>query len=67
MARYATSAERRQCPTKDCRATFDAHSPREDDPRYCNRAGPDGGHPTRWDGTRWHAASDGMEHDHASH
>jgi hypothetical protein len=64
MSRYGRWAERGQCPTGECRATFDASSPREDDVRYCNRAGPDGGHPTRFDGTRWQAASDRMEHDH---
>jgi hypothetical protein len=34
--------ERGQCPTGECRATFDASSPREGDVRYCNRAGTDG-------------------------
>jgi hypothetical protein len=64
MARYTNLTERGQCPTGECRATFDASSPRDGDTRYCNRAGPDGEHPTRRDGGRWHAAPDRMEHDH---
>ena len=65
MRRYGGATERGQCPAEECRATFDASSPREGDVRYCNRAGPDGGHSTRWDGTRWQAVSDRMEHEHA--
>jgi len=62
VARYGGSTERGRCATDECHATFDASSPREGDVRYCNRAGPDGGHPARWDGRRWHVASDRMEH-----
>ncbi len=57
--------QREECRTEACRATFETSAPHDGTVRYCNRSGPDGGHPSRWDGSRWQAVANRMEHDHA--
>jgi hypothetical protein len=54
---------RESCATKTCFATFDGANAREGEVRHCNRAGPDGGHPHRWDGQRWQVVAGAMQHD----
>jgi hypothetical protein len=54
---------RQSCATETCFATFEAAPAREDEVRHCNRTGPDGGHPNRWDGQRWQVVSGQMQHD----
>jgi hypothetical protein len=56
---------REECRIETCRATFEPVAPHDGAIQYCNRGGPDGGHPNRWDGNAWHAAGDRMEHDRA--
>ena len=57
------SGERQSCATETCFASFDAGAPRDDEVRHCNRGGPDGGHPNRWDGQRWNVVAGEMQHD----
>ena len=52
-----------QCVTKTCFATFEAGPAHEGDVRHCNRGGPDGGHPNRWDGSTWQVVEGHMQHD----
>jgi hypothetical protein len=55
--------QRQQCGTEACRATFEVGTPHDGTIRFCNRSGPDGGHPSRFDGQSWQAVADHMEHD----
>ena len=59
------STERQTCVTGTCFATFDGASPRDNEVRHCNRAGPDGGHAHQWDGQAWQVVSGKMQHDHS--
>jgi hypothetical protein len=59
------SAERQPCLTKNCRASFEGGPARQDAVRHCNRGGPDGGHPHRWDGSHWQVVAGQMQHDRA--
>jgi hypothetical protein len=54
---------RQSCVTKTCFATFEASPANVGEIRHCNRAGPDGGHPHRWDGTSWQVVEGHMQHD----
>ena len=54
---------REPCHGKGCFATFEASSAHANEIRHCNRGGPDGGHPHRWDETSWLLVADAMEHD----
>jgi hypothetical protein len=56
--------ERKECLTKECRATFDASPADKGKVRHCNRAGPQGGHAQQWGGKRWQVVSGKTEHDH---
>jgi hypothetical protein len=58
-----SSSERASCQKKGCFATFEAGGARADEVRHCNRSGPDGGHPHRWDLTSWQIVEGAMEHD----
>jgi hypothetical protein len=57
------ATERQSCATETCFATFDSTAARPDEVRHCNRGGPDGGHPNRWDGIRWQTGDGRMQHD----
>ena len=57
------ASERQSCITETCFATFDGTPARTEEVRHCNRGGPDGGHPNRWDGTTWQAVTGRMQHD----
>jgi hypothetical protein len=57
------SADREPCQKKGCFASFEATAARDDETRHCNRGGPDGGHPHRWDLTAWKVVTNTMEHD----
>ena len=59
----ADATRRQQCKTETCFASFSGRPGREDEVRYCNRSGPDGGHPHRWDGTAWQLVGTRMQHD----
>jgi hypothetical protein len=57
---------REPCREKGCFSTFVATAAHPDETRYCNRGGPDGGHPHKWDGKAWKVVTAGaMEHDRA--
>jgi hypothetical protein len=60
---YPQPVERQPCLSEGCFATLDGSPARIDEVRHCNRAGPDGGHPHRWDGTRWLFVVGTMQHD----
>jgi hypothetical protein len=60
--RGSGSADRQACAAKNCFATFSAGSPKPDETRHCNRAGPDGGHTNRWDGKQWQVVTGQMQH-----
>jgi hypothetical protein len=60
-----TPHSRQPCATKNCFATFSAESAHDGEVRHCNRAGPDGGHPHRWDGSTWQVLTGKMQHDRA--
>jgi hypothetical protein len=47
---------RQQCSTDGCFASFSGGAALDGEIRRCNRAGPDGGHASRWDGQRWQRA-----------
>jgi hypothetical protein len=59
------AAPRQECATKNCFATFEASTARDAEVRHCNRSGPDGGHPNRWDGQRWQVVEGQWQHDRA--
>jgi hypothetical protein len=59
------STERQPCAAKGCFATFEGSPARDDEVRHCNRGGPDGGHPHRWDGQHWQFVDGRMEYDRA--
>jgi hypothetical protein len=54
---------RQSCATKGCFATFESSPAHDGEVRHCNRSGPDGGHPHRWDGTSWQVVEGHMQHD----
>jgi hypothetical protein len=54
---------RQACVTKTCFATFESSPANEGEIRHCNRSGPDGGHPNRWDGSAWQVVEGHMQHD----
>jgi len=54
---------RQPCRQNGCFASFDAAPAKSEEIRHCNRAGPDGGHPHRWDATEWQLVAGSMEHD----
>jgi hypothetical protein len=57
---------RQPCAAKNCFATFAGDTGRDGEVRHCNRAGPDGGHPHRWDGSSWQVVTGNrMQHDRA--
>lgn len=56
-------SERQACQKKGCFATFEASAAQANEVRHCNRGGPDGGHPNRWDLTSWQIVAGAMEHD----
>jgi len=55
--------ERQPCLKKGCFSTLEASPAHPDEIRHCNRSGPDGGHPHRWDGAAWQLVAGAMEHD----
>ena len=55
--------QRQSCVTETCFATFAGNPADDGDVRHCNRAGPEGGHANRWDGTQWQVVSGSMQHD----
>jgi hypothetical protein len=55
---------RQPCREPGCFASFDAGFAEAEEIRHCNRSGPDGGHPHRWDLSTWQlVAEQSMEHD----
>ena len=64
LPRAYGSTDRQSCAIETCFATFEGAGARDDEVRHCNRSGPDGGHPNRWDGQRWLAVDGRMQHDH---